>query len=147
MGSMLIELDEIDYATDCFLRAVNLDEENIDAFCSLAVTLAARDEYDGALQFYQHATELGCRNPQVLADIAFLYLKTGQLTLAIETINDAIDISGKTADAVKLKRKIQWSIFRRNLNTTLLRFGFYKVKLFFVRCRCRLGYMFSSVRR
>ena len=124
MGLMFLDIDEIDYATDCFLRIVDEDRENADAFCCLGSTLAKRNEFDGALQFFQHALSLKENDPDILVNIAQLYQSTGLITSAVKTINDAVLAHPQNAEIARLAKhirraKLKTSITRRIRRTAL----------------------------
>lgn len=135
MGSTLLKLDEVDYATDCFLRILDEEYENLDAFIGLAGALAIREEYEGAVQFYEHAIELGCKNPDVLADAATLYLKEGHLTTAAWVLAKAHKLKKTGKKIARIAIHIRLRIFKRSLQRKLENLGLHRITMFAARCK------------
>ena len=144
MGSMLFNLGEIDYATDCFLRIVDEDDENIEAFCAIAVTLSVREQFEGALQFFEHAVTLGFESPDLFANTAFLYLETGKPALAAQMIAKARSLEPGNTDTARLARRIKLAIFSRNIRRGLEKLPTYRLKLLLAKYRCRIRYFLNS---
>jgi tetratricopeptide (TPR) repeat protein len=142
IGSMLLQLNDLDYATNCFLRVVDEDRSNADAFHYLGVALAKRGEFEGTLQFFEHAVNLGSHDVDILADAAFLYLKTGQLTRAAETIATARILSGDDKEIMRLARKIQLAIITQNFKLHLAHSRFtLTLHLIYARIKCKIRYL------
>ena len=147
MGSMLLRLNDLDYATNCLLRAVDLDRSSADAFHYLGMALAKRAELEGALQFFEHAVNLGSQDVDILADTAFLYLKTGQLTRAAETIATAHILSGDDREIMRLARKIRLAIITQNFKLHLAHSRFIlNLRLLFAKYKCRLMYLVNRLK-
>ena len=116
---MFLQLDQLDYASNCLLKVVDLDHTNAEAFGRLGVALAKRGEYEGALQFLTHAVKLAGTDPLLLADIAFIYYKTGRLSLAAESIATACTLSGDDPEITRLARRIKLASATRNFSFNL----------------------------
>jgi Flp pilus assembly protein TadD len=145
MGTMLLQLDELEYATNCFLRVVDEDRSNAEAFHGLGTALAGRGEFEGALQFFEHAANLAGQDPEILADTAFIYLKTGRLARAADTIATARAFAGDDKHIANLARRIHLAIsaesFKLNISGSRL---LQNLRLFFAKYKCRLMHLVKS---
>ena len=121
MGSMFLAIDELDYATDCFLRIVDEDRENAKAFCCLGVTLAKKHEFDGALQFFQHALSLEKNDLDILTNIALLYYDTGLLTCASKIIDTARSAHPENIEIARLARRIRTAQLKQSIRRRIQR--------------------------
>ncbi len=115
MGLIFLQLNDFDYATNCFLKIVDADAENAEAFYYLGTTLAIQREYEGALQFLEHAVSLGYDDAEALADAAYVYLRTGRLSLAAETIAEARSLSPDNSKVASVYRKARVAAFVRHI--------------------------------
>jgi Flp pilus assembly protein TadD len=145
MGSMFLQLEELDYASNCLLKVVDQDRTNAEAFGRLGISLAKRGEFDGALQFLSHAAKLTGSDADLAANIAYLYFRTGRLTLAAEAIATACTLSGDDRDIVRLSRRIKLAIVTRNLGLNIRHNRLaQKLTLLFARVKCRVMYLVKS---
>jgi tetratricopeptide (TPR) repeat protein len=115
MGQMFMELGELDSATECFLRVVDEDNQNTQAFACLGRTLAQRKDYLGALQFLDHARRLGNDSPELAADAARLNLSMYKYCAAARAAETALADHPGNADIRKLGRTARWMLLNRNL--------------------------------
>ncbi len=138
MASMFIQLKDPDSATDCLLRIIDDDHESTEAFYCLGVALAMRREYEGALSFFDHAVNLGGNDLDILADAAYLYLKTANLELALKMITTAQLLAPDNKAVTALYRRIRLAILTDNLRQNLSALGLYKIKLLLIKYKCRL---------
>lgn len=68
------------------LRAISLDEENVDAITNLANCLAATGQFKDAQVYYQKALKLTPENPAVLTNLAVAYAYDGDTETAIRQL-------------------------------------------------------------
>ncbi len=115
MGQTFLELGEIDSATECFLRVVDDDNQNTQAFECLGRTLAQRRDYLGALQFLEHARRLGNDSAELAADAAKLHLSMYKICAAARTLEQALMDHPDNADLHRLARKVHWMHLTRAL--------------------------------
>lgn len=111
MGDMLLEMNEVDEATDCYLRVVDNDPNNAAAFAKIGQCLLERDqpEYEGAIQFFEHASSLGYEPAWVAERLVKLHLYYGDSQMAVRTLtkwqnNNPNDKTFKT-----LRLKVRWA--------------------------------------
>ena len=137
VGSMLMQLKDYDSATDCFLRIVDVDTSNHQAFYKLGMSLAIQQQFEGALQFFEHAIRLGNTTPELFANTAYLYLDSRQTDLAARTIKHALEIDPANKCFIRLSRMINNS---KTVEKTADRFllVFQKARLFTAKYKCRL---------
>jgi Flp pilus assembly protein TadD len=146
IGSMFLTLDQLDYAANCLLKVVDQDRTNHEAFGQLGVALGKRGEYEGALQFLEHAVKLQGQDPHILADVAFIYYKTGRFIQAGETIATACTLSGHDPDIVRLASRIRLAAIGRNFSFNLRSNRLIQnAQLFFACLKCRLRYLLTRI--
>ena len=145
MGIMFMELDELDLSMNCYLRIIDEDPENVDAFYHLGSALSKEGEYEGALQFLEHAVNIGKDDAETLADNAYLYLKINQVVLAKDLIKRAKEKDPSNSKVKRVDRmvKIAMLAFKTRLK---LRSSVpaQNVKLFFNRIKCRVRRSLSN---
>ncbi|NLH16874.1 MAG: tetratricopeptide repeat protein [Phycisphaerae bacterium] len=108
MGQMFMELGELDPATECFLRVVDEDNQNAQAFECLGRTLAQRKDYLGALQFFEHARRLGDHSAELAADSARINLSMYRICAAARTLELGLADHPDNAALRQLARKVHW---------------------------------------
>ena len=141
MGSLLMKLGEIGYATDCFLQIVDEDQKNIEAFAMLGKCLAAQEEYCGSCQFLEHAISLGSKDPQVYADLACVYIKLGQLASASKILADGRQLDPKNKDIKALTRVVRFQILDRNLRQRWINQIMFRMRLLTAIYKCKVNRM------
>ncbi len=145
MGSTFLQIDEPDYATDCFLRVIEEDRDNIDAFYCLGRALVARGEIEGAIQFFEHSITLGRKDMRTLVQTAELYLKTGRLGMAAKTIAVARTLAPTNRQAIRLSMCTQTALLADKLKRRLERSWLYqKFALVLAGYRCRIRRVIRS---
>lgn len=131
MGNMLIELGDLDYATDCFLRVIDEDNHNTEAFYGLGSALEIRGDIEGAAQFYEHILSIDPDAEDVRAELARLHIENNNLVLAEKTIRSGI-FDGKSISILKpLARKLYWKKKFRKISLFLGDLPFYRVKMLY----------------
>ena len=145
MGTMFLELDELDLAMNCYLKIIDEDPENVDAFYNLGTALSKEGEYEGALQFLEHAVNIGKDDAETLADNAYLYLKINQVVIAKDIIKRAKekDASNSKVKRIDLMIKIAMLAFKTKLKLTSS-VPAQNITLFFNRIKCRLRRSLNS---
>jgi len=114
MGSMFLTIDDIDYATHCFLRAADLDCANADAYYYLGLISAAKGQFEDAAEFFSHALDIRPEYVFALRDSALVYLAVGRLSDAAERIKKAKTLAGDDSQLRALDRKVRLAqIFER----------------------------------
>ncbi|MFH1614174.1 MAG: tetratricopeptide repeat protein [Planctomycetota bacterium] len=98
MGSMFLKMDEIEAAVHCFLRVIDEDHENVKALYYLGIALAAREQYEDAADFLEHALEAEPDNPAILKTCARVYAQMGRLAEASEKVAAARTAGGIDRD-------------------------------------------------
>ncbi len=90
MGSMFLVMEEIEHATHCLLRAVDMDWASGEGYYYLGVASAMRGDLDDAAEFFSHAVQVNAGHVDALRDSASLYLTMGRWTEASERIGRAL---------------------------------------------------------
>ena len=143
MASMFLQLGKIDHSTEIALRVADEDPANVTVFEMLGVSLLVQSEFEGALQFFEHAISLGSNDSQTLAYAAQLYFKTGQLTLARKRIAATAMEEAGSKDIKRLSRQIDRAILKRNIHRRLSKLPLYKFTLLLAQYKYRLKRLFG----
>ncbi|HPD46710.1 MAG TPA: tetratricopeptide repeat protein [Anaerohalosphaeraceae bacterium] len=136
---MFMQLNELDFAMDTLLGVVDEDPQNATAFYYMGLTLALQSDYEGALQFFEHAMTIDATNPALMADAAWLCLYEGRLQQAADVIQVARDLAPDDQDITRLWRRIQLALILHNSGHYLASLPFVvQLKLAAGRLRCSL---------
>jgi tetratricopeptide (TPR) repeat protein len=103
MASMFLQLQEPDAAINCALQVIDEDENNVKAYHQLALASICRNEFDSAIEFFDHALEIDSSSRDILYDAAKAHIATGGLERAAEYLETALKIDPNDADLKKLK--------------------------------------------
>ena len=144
----MADLGDMETAAKCFLKVVDEDTENTDAFARLGMTLATQHEYEGATQFLEHAINLGNSDIDTLTNLAFVYFRLGHLAEAAKTISAAREKNNADPQITRLLRRIQWAVFTENIrhfisSSRLLQ----NTKLLLTKYKCRLRTALTTRRK
>ena len=107
MGSMFLVIGDTDYATQCLLRAVELDCANADAYHYLGLANAIKDRFQHAVEFFGHTLDIRPNDVRALRDSAALYLAMGRLADAAERIKKALSLADDDSQLKTLDRRIR----------------------------------------
>ena len=122
MGSMFLKIGELDYATHCLLRAVDIDCAHADAYYYLGAVRAIKGAFSEAAEFFAHALDIRGKHIPTLRDSAFVYLAMGRLADAAKSIEKARSLAGNDAELKALCRRIHLAQVRRRITDFLRRF-------------------------
>ena len=107
MGSMFLTIDDLDYATHCMMRAVDIDCANVDAYYYLGLISATRGRFEDAVEFFGHALDIRPRDVCVLRDSAIVYLAMGRLADAARRIKKALCLADDDPQLKTLDRRVR----------------------------------------
>ena len=107
MGSIFLEIDEIDEAVHCFLRAVDFDCSNAQAYYYLGLSSFLRKQFDDAIQFFNHTLDINPKHISALKDLAITYCQIKEFALAAETIENACSLENNNNELKTIHRKIR----------------------------------------
>jgi tetratricopeptide (TPR) repeat protein len=124
IGSMFLNIGEVDYATHCLLRAVDIDCANADAYYYLGNARAMKSEFRDAAEFFVHALDIRGNHIPTLRDSALVYLAMGKLTHAARSINKARLLAPDDPQLKELGRQIFAARIKKRVADILSRFGF-----------------------
>jgi tetratricopeptide (TPR) repeat protein len=119
MGSMFLAIAEVDYATDCLLRAVDIDSANLDGHYYLGLACVADERYEDAADFFGHALDIKPKDVRVLRSSAVLSLAMGRLDTAAERLRQARDLAGSDPRLKALAGKIRLAKAKRRVSNLL----------------------------
>ncbi len=104
-----MEIDEQDYATHCFLKAVELDYANADGYYYLGLVAAMKARYSDAAEYLNHALDIRSEFTPALRDLALVYLAMARPADALQKINKARSLSPADSQLKSIERKIRLS--------------------------------------
>lgn len=141
IGTMLMRLGEFDSAMDCFLRVVDHNPGNVDAFYYMGKSLAIQGETEGAVHFLEYAMELGSDELQLYVDAIQVYFDTGQYVQAIKTIEAAKKLTDDEAQFKKIQSRIRAALFSQKIRNNMNACFVDKVRLSMAKYRCKVRRM------
>ncbi len=107
MGSMFLGVGDMNYATHCLLRVIDIDCANADAYYYLGLVSTIKGRFEDALEFFGHALDIRPTDVYALRNSAIVYLKMGRLTKAAERIKKALDLAGDDSQLKALDRRVR----------------------------------------
>jgi len=144
IGTMLIKLGEFDAAIDCFLRNVDSNPQNVEAFYYMGKALAIQGQTEGAFHFFEYAMELGSEDIDLYKDAIEVYCQGGQHTLAVKTLETALKIAPDDKDLHKLQTRVRSAMLSRKVKNTVNKYFLDKTRLFMGRKRTKVRQMINS---
>jgi tetratricopeptide (TPR) repeat protein len=122
MGSMFLTNNDLDYATHCMMRAVDIDCANVDAYYYLGLISATRSRFEDAVEFFSHALDIRPKDVSVLRDSAIVYLAMGRLADAARRIKKALRLANDDPQLKTLDRRIRLMQSTERIRDFLCRF-------------------------
>jgi Flp pilus assembly protein TadD len=107
MGSMFLEMDDLDSATHCLMRAVDIDCANVDAYYNLGLVSAIKGRLEDAAEFFSHALDIRPKDFRALRDSAIVYLTMGRTADAAKRIKKAMQLTDNNPQLKMLERKVR----------------------------------------
>lgn len=99
LGNVLLDLQQLDKAEQCFRTVILLNPDSSDAHNSLGNALRAAGRLDEATKSFLRALELDPRSARALANFAHLLRDVGQIGAAELRYREALSIDPDFADA------------------------------------------------
>lgn len=115
MASMFLQVDELDRAGQCLLRATDLDFGHASAHYYLGICCALRERYDDAAELFLHTLDIDENRLDAMIALAKIYIALGRYDDAADTIETAKNM---TDDHQQLKPLT--SLIRKNRITEKL---------------------------
>jgi len=107
MGSMFLAIGDLDYATQCLMRAVDIDCANAKAYYYLGLVSATKGQFEDAAEFFAHTLDIRPKHIAALRDSALIYLTMGRLTDAAARIKKALCLADDNPQLKMLDRRIR----------------------------------------
>ncbi|MGA1979383.1 MAG: tetratricopeptide repeat protein [Sedimentisphaerales bacterium] len=107
MGSMFLRIGDMDYATHCLLKVIDIDCANADAYYYLGLVSAIKGRFEEAVEFFGNALDIKPGDVRALRDSAVVYLGMGRLTDAVERIKKALVLAGEDPYLRMLDRRVR----------------------------------------
>jgi tetratricopeptide (TPR) repeat protein len=120
MGTMFLELDENDFASNCFLKATEIDPKNYLPFYYLGFSMYNSGEAADAIHFFSYATDLNEKHIESLRMLAACHASLNEFDMAIEYINKVLAVEPADAGAVKLRRQIRLNAIKNRIHVFCL---------------------------
>ena len=103
IGTMMAQLSQNDYAAHCFLKVTELEPSNAANYCLLGQTMAMQENFQDALEFFEHAEKLNPNNAIASKNSAIAFLAIGNPDKAIKKIEDTNSLAGKKTELILLR--------------------------------------------
>jgi len=114
---------DLDHATHCLLRAIDLDSADADAHYYLGLISAIRGRLEDAAEFFAHALDINSKHIAALRDSAFVYLAMGKFSDAANRISKARALSDDDPQVRTLARRIRLACAIERIGLFLCRFA------------------------
>jgi tetratricopeptide (TPR) repeat protein len=107
MGSMFLTIGELDYATHCMMRAIDIDCAHAEAYYYLGLVSATRGRFEDSVEFFAHALDISPEHICALQDSAVVYLAMGRLADAARRIEKALPLADDDPQLKMLDRRVR----------------------------------------
>jgi tetratricopeptide (TPR) repeat protein len=114
---------DLDHATHCLLRAIDLDFADADAHYYLGLISAVRGRLEDAAEFFSHTLDIDSEHIAALRDSAFVYLAMGRFADAVDRISKAKALAGNDRRLRTLARRIRIARAMERAGVFLCRFS------------------------
>jgi tetratricopeptide (TPR) repeat protein len=98
---------ELDYATHCLLKAVDINSSNADAYYYLALADAIKGRLQNAAKFFAHSLDIRPDDIRTLCDSAAVYVAMGLPDDAAQRIEKARALAPDDVRLKKFSRRIR----------------------------------------
>ncbi len=122
MASIFLQFNELDFATKCLIKTLELDNSNAEAFYYLGCVNILKGQLNIAKEFLLSAVKFNPKHKAALVELAHLYLKIGNAHFANEKIKQAIDCGKNTFTFRKFRYHIFFARLAQTLKHCLTRF-------------------------
>ena len=122
MGSMFLRIGDIDYATHCLMRAVDIDCANTDAYYYLGLVSAIRGRFENAVDFFDQTLEYKSEQIGALRDSALVCLTMGRLDEAAKRTKKALALDRDNSQLKMLNRRVRLLQAAERIRDCLCRF-------------------------
>jgi len=106
-GLQASRVKDIDAAREAYMKAVQANPEYAAAHNNLANVLLEAEEFWQALAGYEKALALGYESPELRTNQGVAYAQTGQIPLALQSWERALELGPDEATAAGLRQNIQ----------------------------------------
>jgi len=107
MGSMFLTIGDLDYATHCLIRAVDIDCANADAYYYLGLVSAIKGQFKDAVEFFDHILEYRSEQVSALRDSALVCLAMNRLDEAAKRTKKALALARDDPQLKALNHRIR----------------------------------------
>ena len=122
MGSMFLRIGDLDYATHCLMRAVDIDCANTDAYYYLGLVSAIRGRFEAAVDFFDQTLEYKGEQIGALRDSALVCLTMGRLHEAAKRAKKALALDRDNSQLKVLNRRVRLLQAAERIRDFLCRF-------------------------
>jgi len=122
MGSVFLELGEYDYATNCMLKALDIDKANVEANYYLGCINALEDRLEDASIFFAKALDIEGEHIPSLKQSAYMDISFGRFDAAAGKIKRLEKLEPKDREVKKLSRTLSIANTTEKLSDFLIRF-------------------------
>lgn len=115
MGTMFLELKEHDFASNCFLKATDIEPKNYLPFYYMGFSMYSSGEAADAIHFFSYAADLNEKHVESLKMLAVCHASLKHFGQAIEYVGKILAVEPANADAIKLGRQIRMDAMKNRI--------------------------------
>jgi tetratricopeptide (TPR) repeat protein len=122
MGSMFLTVGDLDYATHCMLRAIDIDCAHAQAYYYLGLINAMKGRFEESVEFFAHTLDISPAHICALRDSAVVYLAMGRLDDAAVRIKKALPLVDDDPKLKLLSRRVRLLKAKERIRNVFYRF-------------------------
>jgi tetratricopeptide (TPR) repeat protein len=107
MGSMFLTMGDLDYATHCMMRAIDIDCAHAQAYYYLGLINAMKGRFEESAEFFAHTLDINPDHICALRDSAVVYMAMGRLDDAAVRIKKALPLADDDPQLKTLDRRVR----------------------------------------
>ena len=116
---MLLSVGECDEAVNCFLRVLDINSEQGQAYFGMAAVLMQKRDAEGCLQFLEHAIGLDVKIPAAYICTALIHCSQKNFQRAFEILEKAKSLLGNNWHFRLWTIKIAFQAFREKIKNVV----------------------------
>jgi len=122
MGSMFLTTGDLDYATNCMMRAIDIDCAHAQAYYYLGLINAMKGRFEESAEFFAHTLDIKPEHICALRDSAVVYMAMGRLDDAAVRIKKALPLTDDDSQLKTLSRRVRLLQATERISDFLCRF-------------------------
>ncbi|KAL4449920.1 hypothetical protein ABPG74_015039 [Tetrahymena malaccensis] len=100
LGEKAIDIQEVDYAVECFEKTIQLDSKHQNACLFLGMTYYNKKVYDKSIHYYQKTSEINPKNFTCLNGLGIVYLEQKEYEQALQYFDQSCKLEPRFVPAL-----------------------------------------------